>query len=266
MGQDLRTDGRSLFDRARVRTAEQGLGLLANVLESATEYSVIATDCDGEIVLWNEGARRLYGYDADDVLGRHTAMLHPAADADAGLPQRMLHDALADGRWVGFTERVRKDGTRFAAHVVLTPRHAEDGEHAGFVLVSRDSTEQLRLTRELERAQSYARSLIESAPDAMVIVNGDGGIRLANAETERLFGYDREELIGHPVEILIPERFQGHHPATGRASSQRRGRAPWAPASSSTGGVATAASSPSRSASARWRRRTGSPSRRRSGT
>ena len=213
MGQHLRTDGRSLFDTAGVRTAEEGLGLLANVLESATEYSVIATDCDGDIVLWNEGAHRLYGYEADEVLGRHKAILHTAEDADAGMPRLMMQGALADGKWVGTVERVRKDRTQFTASVVITPRVDEDGRLAGFVLISRDSTEQLRLTRDLERAQTYARSLIESAPDAMVLVNGDGVIRLTNAETERMFGYDREQLIGQPVEILIPERYQGQHPA-----------------------------------------------------
>lgn len=213
MGQDLRTDGRSLFDRAGTRTAEEGLGLLANVLESATEYSVIATDCDGDIVLWNEGAHRLYGYEADEVLGRHKTILHTAEDADAGMPKRMMQGALADGKWVGFVERVRKDGSRFTANVVMTPRQDADGRPAGFVLVSRDTTEELRLTRELDRAQNYARSLIESAPDAMVLVDGEGEIRLANAEAERMFGWDRAQLIGQSVEILIPDRFQAQHPA-----------------------------------------------------
>ena len=77
MGQDLRTDRLGLFDRAGARTAEEEVELLSNVLESATEYSVIATDCDGDIVLWNEGARRLYGYPAADVLGRHKAPCTP---------------------------------------------------------------------------------------------------------------------------------------------------------------------------------------------
>jgi PAS domain S-box-containing protein len=213
MGQHLRTDDLGLFDRAGITTAEAGFELLTNVLESATEDSVIATDCDGDIVLWNEGARRLHGYAADEVLGRHTAFLHTPEDAGGGLPEQMMRSALADGKWAGPVQRVRKDGTHFTASVVITPRLDRDEQLVGFVLVSRDVTEQIQLTRDLEQAQSYARSLIECAPDAMVIVNADGLIRLANAETEKLFGYDSEELVGRPVEILIPERFQGQHPA-----------------------------------------------------
>ena len=212
MGQHLWTDGPGLFDRVGRRTAEEGLELLANVLESATEYSVIATDCDGDIVLWNEGAHRLYGYAAEEVLGRHKALLHTAEDADADMPRRMMQGALADGTWVGPVERVRKDGTQFTASVAMTPRMGPGARHEGFVLVSRDISEQLQLTRDLERAQHYARSLVESAPDAMVIVNADGVIRLANAEAEKLFGYRREQIIGRPVEILIPNRFQRQHP------------------------------------------------------
>ena len=212
MSQHLGTGGAGLFDRVGRGTAEEGLELVANVLESATEYSVIATDPDGAIVLWNEGAHRLYGYAADEMLGKHKALLHTAQDAEAGMPRRMMDGALADGKWVGPVERVRKDGTQFTASVAMTPRMAPDDRHVGFVLVSRDISEQMQLTRELERAQNYARSLVESAPDAMVIVNADGIIRLANAETERLFGYDREEIIGRPVEILIPERFKRQHP------------------------------------------------------
>ena len=212
MGPHVRSDDLALSDPARVRAADAGVEFLLNVLDSATEYSVIATDREGAIVLWSEGARRLYGYAPDDVMGRNETLLHTPEDHSAGLLQRMMDGALSDGNWAGSVERVRKDGSRFSAGVVITPRRDADDQPTGFVLVSRDVTEQVRISRNLERAQAHTRSLIESAPDAMVIVNAAGTIQLANAVTEKLFGYDREELIGCPVEILIPERFRGQHP------------------------------------------------------
>jgi len=211
MGQHLRTDRLGLFDKARIRTPREGLKLLGNVLDSVTEYAVVATDRRGAIELWNEGARQLYGYEADEVLGRDETFLHASGDADDGMPRRMLDSALADGKWVGPVQLVHRDGTQFTGRVVITPRlHAD--EPAGFVLVSHDITEHVLLTRDLEAARRSARSLIESASDAMVIVDAEGGIQLANAATERMFGYDREQLIGRSVEILIPERFRGLHP------------------------------------------------------
>ena len=197
----------ALFDRAGVQTTEEGLEFLGNVLQSATEYSVVATGRDGSILLWNEGARRLYGYAPEEALGQSTLMLHTPEDISAGLPEQMAAGALADGEWAGQIERVRKDGSRFTAGVAITPRSGSGDQPTGFVLVSHDITERLRLARELERAQAYTRSVVESTPDAMVIIDSGGLIQLANAETEKLFGYDRTELIGRPVEILIPEHF-----------------------------------------------------------
>jgi PAS domain S-box-containing protein len=202
----------SVLDAVSSMTAEDALAFIGAVLESSTEYSMIATDVEGVIVLWNEGARRLYGYPPGEVLGVSWALLHTDDDVRAGLPQAMIDLALQEGKWTGTVERVRKDGSRFTARVVTTPHRNAAGEPTGFLLISNDISEQIRLDRDLERVQAYTHSLIESAPDAMVIVNQQGEIQLANAATERLFGYSRDALIGHPVEMLIPERYRGHHP------------------------------------------------------
>ena len=108
---------------------------------------------------------------------------------------------------------MRKDGTEFTARVVVTPlRGSRAGEPGGFVLISSDISEEQRLARDLERAHVHMRSLLESAPDAMVIIDDSGEIQLTNAEAERLFGYGREELIGASVEMLMPERYRRRHP------------------------------------------------------
>jgi len=124
-----------------------------------------------------------------------------------------MEAALRDGKWEGTIVRVHKDGQRFAARVVLTPRRDASGKPIGFLLISKDVSNEIRLTEELQATQRKFRELLESAPDAMVIVNREGRIVLVNAQTEKLFGYGRKELLGQLVEVLVPERFRAKHPA-----------------------------------------------------
>jgi PAS domain S-box-containing protein len=197
-----------LFDAETFATPEAAVEFIGNVLESSTEYSLIATDADGFIELWNEGARRLYGYNSTEVVGRSWMLLYAPEDVDAGLPRKIAERVTSEGKWEGTLERVRKDDTRFTAHVVVTPRRSATGIPSGFLLMSSDMTEQVRLSLELE----HAWAMLESAPDATVVVNDAGEIQFANAETTRLFGYAREQLVGQPVEILIPLRYHDFHP------------------------------------------------------
>jgi PAS domain S-box-containing protein len=192
--------------------SEEQLELIRTVLESSTEYSIVATDPDGVILLWNEGAQRLYGYEPSEIIGKPKSVLHCVQDVRSGLPREMMDGARKDGKWTGWVTRVRKDGSEFTARVALSARRSPGGELVGFLLMSSDVTDEVRLTAELERSQAYTRSVLESAPDAMVIVNDLGEIRLANAATEKMFGYAREELVGHPVEVLIPDRYRDRHP------------------------------------------------------
>jgi PAS domain S-box-containing protein len=187
--------------------------LLAGILEASTENSVVAQDLDGRIVLWNAGARRLYGYSIDDVIGQPSSVLHTEGDVAGGLPIEMRVTALKDGKWDGVVERVRKDGSRFPARVVLTPRRDASGTPVGFLLISKDISDELEMTNRLEATRAYADALLESAPDAIVIVSGEGTMELVNAQTERLFGYSREELIGRPVELLVPGPYHDRHPS-----------------------------------------------------
>src|SRR5205809_5270410 len=102
-----------LFDHAIVGNAEQAVEFVGNILESSTEYSVIGKDLDGKILLWNEGARRLYGYEPEEVVGQaNSIMLHAPEDVVAGKPQAMLETALSTGKWEGTITRVRKNGQR----------------------------------------------------------------------------------------------------------------------------------------------------------
>src|SRR6266478_1926594 len=125
-----------LFDDAIVGTAEQTLDFIGNILESSTEYSIIGKDLDGTILLWNEGARRLYGYEPEEVVGKvYSSILHAPEDVQAGKPREILDAALREGKWEGMINRLRKNGQRFTARVVITPRRDFSGRAIGFLLI-----------------------------------------------------------------------------------------------------------------------------------
>jgi PAS domain S-box-containing protein len=173
------------------------MDFVETILEASTEYSIIGKGIDGTILLWNEGARRLYGYESEEIVGKANAdLLHTPEAIAAGLPQTMRQAALALGKWEGTVTRVRRDGSRFTARVVITPRRNRNGKWIGFLLISKDISNEIRL---------------ESSPDAMVIVDQDGRIAVVNRQTEQLFGYRREELLGQPIETLVPQRFHAAH-------------------------------------------------------
>ena len=202
-----------LFDSALVGNTQEAMEFIRNILKSSTEYSIIGQDVDGMILLWNEGARRLYGYEPEEVIGKTNAsILHTAEDVAAGLPRRILESVARMGKWESTVRRVRKNGETFSARVVITARHDGQGKLIGFLLISKDISDEIRLSDELKATQTYARSLLEAAPDAMVIANREGRIVLVNAQTQKLFGYGAEELVGQPVELLVPERFHEVHP------------------------------------------------------
>jgi len=179
-----------LFDSSIVGDPQKAMDFITNILESSTEYSVIAKDLEGKILLWNEGARRLYGYEPDEVIGKaNSAMLHTEEDVAAGKPQQIMAAALAQGKWEGTINRRRKSGDLFTARLVITPRHDASGRPIGFLLISKDISDEIRLTQ-------YARSLIEASLDPLVTISADGKITDVNEATIKVTGVSREELIG----------------------------------------------------------------------
>jgi PAS domain S-box-containing protein len=186
-----------LFDSAIVGTTEQALDFIGNILESSTEYSVIGKDLTGKILLWNEGARRLYGYEPEEVVGKlNSSILHIPEDVLAGKHEEIMATALRDGKWEGTISRQRKDGSRFTARVVITPRRDSSGKAIGFLLMSKDVSAEIRLTEELKATQFYARSLIEASLDPLVTISPEGKITDVNAASVQVTGVAREKLIG----------------------------------------------------------------------
>jgi len=185
--------------------AEQA-AFLRTVLESSTEYSIVAKDLDGTILAWNEGARRIYGYEAADVVGKASAfILHAPEDVESGRAGAILDEVRKTGKWEGELARVRKDGSRFTAHVTMTLRHDPDGTPVGITMISRDLTEAQRIERELRESQEYNRGLIESNIDALMTTDPLGIITDVNRQMCVMTGFSREELIGTPFKRFFTD-------------------------------------------------------------
>ena len=190
-----------LFDRTIVRTTQEALEFIGNVLESSTEYSIIGKDLAGTIVLWNEGARRLYGYEPEEIVGKlNAAILHTPEDVRAGKPREMMASALRDGKWEGTLERQRRNGERFTARVVMTPRRDAGGQPVGFLLMSKDITDELRLAEQLRAAQELATPVLR-VRERLLILPIIGGIDGQRAH--RLTGYLLQAIRAHRAQVVV---------------------------------------------------------------
>jgi PAS domain S-box-containing protein len=304
------------------------------MIENVLDYSILRLDSEGHVVSWNQGSQRLKGYTADEIIGRHFSCFYPEEDQASGKPTAMLRKATAHHHAEDEGWRVRKDGSRFWANVVITALFDLDGRLKGFTKVVRDMTARKQADQELKereaslvrfkasldqtldcvfmfrpdtlrftycnrgayeqvgytsaelltmtpldikpqftleqfqaivqplidgtqpslsfetlhrhkdghdilveislqlirlekqdslfvaivrditarkQAEAQFRQVVESAPNGMLLANQDGIMTLVNAQVERYFGYDRQELLGQPVEVLMPERFRARH-------------------------------------------------------
>ncbi|MBI3563529.1 MAG: PAS domain S-box protein [Gammaproteobacteria bacterium] len=148
------TEQKRLEGQITLRNQEltEATTFLNNVLESSTEYSIIAKDLKGNILTWNEGARRNYGYNAEEMVGKgNTSLLHTPEDLAGGRVKALFEQALASGKAEGVFERRRKSGERFTASVSMTLRRDAGGTPVGYLLISKDITEQKRLEEQLTR-------------------------------------------------------------------------------------------------------------------
>jgi len=189
-------------DMTAQREAERSQAFLAAIVGS-TDDAVIGKTLDGTIVSWNSAAERMYGYGAAEAIGRSVRILSPPEQA--GEDDDVL-DRIRRGEPVVRLDTLRRraDGSRVHVGLTISPIFDPDGTIVGAASICRDATAQVAAERRFRR-------LVQSAPDAMIIVDGAGKITLANDQTGRLFGYPSEELIGVPVEVLVPQGARSRH-------------------------------------------------------
>lgn len=144
----------------------QSADLFRLLVESVVDYAIFLLDPTGHVRSWNAGARRIKGYEADEIIGRHFSIFYPPQDVRRGKPDYALRVAGAEGRWEDEGWRIRKDGSRFWASVVITALRDEDGALEGFAKVTRDLTERRQAEEErtqLLRLERAARAEAEAS-------------------------------------------------------------------------------------------------------
>jgi len=173
---------------------QQRFQLLVN---SITDYAIYMLDRTGRVATWNPGAERFKGYTADEIIGQNFSVFFTPEDQVAGLPQRALKIALAEGRFEAEGWRVRKDGSRFWANAILDPILDPQGNHVGFAKITRDITAKREQEKALRDSEERFRMLVQGVRDyAIYMLDTEGRVTNWNSGAQSIKGYTAEEIVG----------------------------------------------------------------------
>jgi len=172
-----------------------------SLVDAVEEYAIFRLDPHGRVVSWNEGARKIKGYEAAEILGEHISQFYTESDRASGVPEQNLADALEKGSIEDEGWRVRKDGTQFWANVTITALR-DDGTHQGYLKVTRDMTDRHRHEQEIE---SELQRILERISDAFYALDEEWRFTHVNERAEELLQQPREELLGERLWDMFPE-------------------------------------------------------------
>ena len=196
------------------------------LVESLTDYAVYMLNAEGVIATWNPGAERIKGYTAAEIIGQHFSRFYTDEDQRSGAPARALKIADSQGEYKTEGWRVRKNGTRFWAYVVVHPIRAADGTVIGYAKITRDLTESKAAEQALRDSEQQFRLLVEGVTDyAIYRLDAQGIITSWNTGAQKIKGYLREEIIGkHFSQFYTPEDREAGEPQRGLETAARVGR------------------------------------------
>ena len=211
-------------DRVFGSLSEEGRYRL--LIEAVTDYAIYMLDTDGVVTSWNPGARRFKGYEANEIIGQHFSRFYSEDDRNAGLPARVLEIAKTTGKYESEGWRVRKDGSRFWAYVVVDPIRTPSGELVGYAKITRDLTERKLAEQALKKSEEQFRLLVQGVTDyAIYMLDPEGRVDSWNLGAQRIKGYMPDEIIGkHFSQFYTPEDREAGEPQYALEMAAREGR------------------------------------------
>lgn len=197
------------------------------LVDAVQDYGIFMLDTAGNVMSWNIGAQRIKQYRADEIIGRNFSTFYPPEAVAAGWPAEELRRAERDGRFEEEGWRIRKDGSRFWANVVITALRDENGQLAGFGKVTRDLTERRAHEEALRESEERFRFMIEGVRDyAIFMLSPDGVIESWNSGAQLIKGYSPSEVIGKHFSLFYrPEDLEAGKPQAELKAALEHGRA-----------------------------------------
>ena len=201
--------------------------LYQRMIEQSRDYALFILDAEGRIMSWNLGAERLKGYAADEIIGRHFSVFYTRDAVDSGWPAHELQVATVEGRFEDEGWRVRKDGSRFWANVIIAALRDDDGRLLGFSKITRDLTDRRLHEDALRQSEQRFRLLVDAVQDyAIFMLDTEGVVASWNSGAERMKGYPRDEIVGkHFSHFFTEEDIAAGKPWEELAAARRTGRA-----------------------------------------
>ena len=181
------------------------------LVDAVADYAIFMLDPRGHISTWNTGAEHITAWRKDEILGRHFSVFHTPEDLASGKAVRALELAHETGRFEEQGIRIRQDGTTFLAHVSLTPLKDAAGQLLGYAKVTRDITERVAAEEALKTREAHLRSILETVPDAMIVIDEQARMQFFSAAAERLFDFTAQEVIGENIKLLMPNPYRDQH-------------------------------------------------------
>ena len=196
------------------------------LIQSIVDYAIYMLSPDGIVTSWNAGAERIKGFQTEEIVGQHFSKFYTEEDRQADLPCKVLETARREGKYQGEGWRVRKDGTRFWASVVVDRINDEEGKLIGFAKITRDMTEQRQAQEALLEAERSFRLLVQGVTDyAIFMLDPEGRVASWNAGAQRIKGYTPDEIVGeHFSRFYTPEEIEAGVPKHALETSRKEGR------------------------------------------